>query len=580
MIAKKSIPAVGYVRMSSSKQEKSPEQQREEIQKLADRQGYRIIRWYDWDMGISGDDTKRRKAFQQMSADAKTKRDFKVILCWDYSRFGRFDSIEGGKWIAPLRDAGVQLVTCTEGLIDWTSFTGRVMNALYSEGKNQYLIDLSKNVIRGKLKSAKAGHLCGSAAPLGYDRVVVDPQTNERTRLKRGKKAVKPVGWYTTLDLSDDPFEVDTVKWIFEMFTTRRVSLQSIARELNKRGSKGTLGGRWTTGRVKGVLAHPVYCGDLAWNRTRRGKYFCYFKGDIREDAELAAAGIGSGGKREMPAEEWVLIKDAVPSIVPRETWESAQGRLQERSRTHRQPREGGHPLSGYVYCGHCGHPMYGAVMRKQVKGGLYEYSKYRCRSRMMFADERCGTHEVHEKPLVDFVLKSIRDVILSDDNMQRIERELARQLNQASEVDPGQRKRLTKAISNIEAKIAKGTENILLADREEIPAMRELLADWRRQRDALRAELEAVSGPQGATKAGKQRLLQAAIDEAQRLSEDLDSDDPARLREVIDALVDRIDLWFSKVKTGGGTYRYPFSRGLLVLKADFFSHTVDGTSR
>jgi DNA invertase Pin-like site-specific DNA recombinase len=40
------ISAVGYIRMSSDKQEASPEQQRQEIISLAKRDGYRIIRWY------------------------------------------------------------------------------------------------------------------------------------------------------------------------------------------------------------------------------------------------------------------------------------------------------------------------------------------------------------------------------------------------------------------------------------------------------------------------------------------------------------------------------------------------------
>ena len=40
------ITAVAYVRMSSDRQEASPKQQREEIEKLAKREGYQIIRWY------------------------------------------------------------------------------------------------------------------------------------------------------------------------------------------------------------------------------------------------------------------------------------------------------------------------------------------------------------------------------------------------------------------------------------------------------------------------------------------------------------------------------------------------------
>ena len=74
-------PAVGYVRMSSGKQEKSPPQQRAEIKKLAIKHHCEIIRWYS-DEGISGDATEKRKGFQAMIRDAEEKGDFAVILCW------------------------------------------------------------------------------------------------------------------------------------------------------------------------------------------------------------------------------------------------------------------------------------------------------------------------------------------------------------------------------------------------------------------------------------------------------------------------------------------------------------------
>ena len=50
---KRARSAVGYIRMSSDKQEESPEQQRDEILKLATKHGYKIIRWYE-DHAISG----------------------------------------------------------------------------------------------------------------------------------------------------------------------------------------------------------------------------------------------------------------------------------------------------------------------------------------------------------------------------------------------------------------------------------------------------------------------------------------------------------------------------------------------
>jgi DNA invertase Pin-like site-specific DNA recombinase len=50
------ITAVGYLRMSTDKQETSPEQQRAEIEKYAAQHGYQVMRWYA-DLGVSGDKT-------------------------------------------------------------------------------------------------------------------------------------------------------------------------------------------------------------------------------------------------------------------------------------------------------------------------------------------------------------------------------------------------------------------------------------------------------------------------------------------------------------------------------------------
>src|SRR5437899_1970944 len=104
------VPAVGYLRRSTDKQEASIPDQTKAVQRYADEKGYRILRWYT-DDAISGDDTANRLGFRQMLADAREERaDFKAILCWDQDRFGRFDSIEAGYWIHPLRQAEIVLV--------------------------------------------------------------------------------------------------------------------------------------------------------------------------------------------------------------------------------------------------------------------------------------------------------------------------------------------------------------------------------------------------------------------------------------------------------------------------------------
>src|SRR5262245_41582493 len=160
------IPAAEYYRMSTDDQETSIPSQQAIVRPYAKANGYRIVATYQ-DEAISGDDTDKRRGFQQMIADAKAGR-FKAILCWDQDRFGRFDSLEAGYWIHPRRQAGGVLVTVTDGVVNWDDFTGRVMYSLKQETKHQYLRDLSRVVMRGMLDLAKAGQWVSGRPPLGY----------------------------------------------------------------------------------------------------------------------------------------------------------------------------------------------------------------------------------------------------------------------------------------------------------------------------------------------------------------------------------------------------------------------------
>lgn len=116
----RTIPACAIIRNSDRKQEKnSPEDQREFCEWLTD-QGhpnhespdygckFSIEGWYE-DISISGDHTEKRGSFNRMVADCAAGS-YEAILCWDQDRFGRFDMIEAGHLIHPLRKKGVYLV--------------------------------------------------------------------------------------------------------------------------------------------------------------------------------------------------------------------------------------------------------------------------------------------------------------------------------------------------------------------------------------------------------------------------------------------------------------------------------------
>ena len=275
------IAAVGYLRRSTRKQEKSIADQKRAIEQWADGQGYRIVRWYI-DDGISGDSTEQRADFLRMRSDTE-RGDFEAVLCWDQDRFGRFDSLDAGYWIKPFRDAGVTLVTLNEGPINWNDFAGRLMYNIKQEGKHQFLRDLSRNTARGQITNALNGYLCGQAAPYGYDRMLVDVSGEHRQRVGSGEQIAKPRSWHVTLVLSDDPERVETAKWLFQTYAETDIGLRSMANELNRRGVPGPGGGAWWIGTIREILKRPVYAGDFIWPQRRMGKYHRVAGTEIKE---------------------------------------------------------------------------------------------------------------------------------------------------------------------------------------------------------------------------------------------------------------------------------------------------------
>jgi site-specific DNA recombinase len=137
----------------------------------AARQGYQRVEEYT-DEAIAGDELEKRKQFQRMLRDAQAGK-FSVILCDDKDRFGRFDFIDYGEVVGPLRRAGVRLETVAQGRVDWESFAGRITDAIFQEAKAMEIEALSRRVLTGALKDARVGKHLGGSAPYGY-RLVPD----------------------------------------------------------------------------------------------------------------------------------------------------------------------------------------------------------------------------------------------------------------------------------------------------------------------------------------------------------------------------------------------------------------------
>jgi site-specific DNA recombinase len=530
-------PAVVYIRMSSLKQDASPEQQREEALKLAKQHNCRLIREYS-DEGISGDNPKR-PGFQAMLRDAVEKRDFCAIICWDQDRFARFDSIKAGKYIDPLREAGVWLITKAQGVVDWNTFTGRMMYSIIQEGKHQYLLDLSRNVLRGRIASARKGQLIVQPA-YGYDRVFYDESGKLARRVPYGDKFNKPKGWMVAIVPTEDGDKLATLLWLFQTFANSDCSIRYLAKELNRRGTPAPRGNGWNANTVRYILGHRVYLGQKAFGQRRGGKYH-----QVGDDGEIMQA----SGKANRVAP---IVADVThESLIDAATFKRVQAKLASRATDGSKPRTSDYILRGVLHCGHCGRALCGQTA---AKGSSRRY--YRCPGAN---DGRCKVYSIRKEQIEGYVLGFLEKWFQSPESVEKIKTQIHR-LAKSKRDFQGAAKGLQTRISALDRKIAKGSENLLLSDPANVPELSDLLGKWRKERDALQAELErAAACPNGTDAAQLVKRAEASI---KRLREKLNATDPSLVRAAVKEMVQDVTLLWEQ---DGERYRR-VSKGVISI--------------
>jgi site-specific DNA recombinase len=478
--------------------------------------------------------------------------DFRVILCWDKDRFGRFDSIDQGYWVKPLRDAGVRLVTVTQGAIDWNSFGGRIVDAALAESKHEFLRALSQNTAAGKVRNAKLAYFNGGMVPYGYERMLLNEKDEPVRRLRRGEKTDKPRGWHTVLVPSEDPEEIEVVRWLFCSFADRDVSYRTLANELNARGVPGPGSAerrrptKWGRQTLMDVLENPVYVGHSVFGRVSRGKFCRVLEGEARPVAGIPKTKLGNP-KKQINTNGLIVHSDAHEGIISRELWDRVQEKLESRRREKRFPRGIGYPLAGLVRCGHCGKRMHGCTYRFKTRKGRKAYRRYVCSSYNLNGPSSCGYHAIREEVLLPFLIRKLQEDYLAPERVDLFAKELRKQASARRSADPEQVERLRGRLAQLDADVRQGTQNLLRAGSN-IDLLSEALTELRGERDRLARELEAQEKSLRGNPDDVERKVAAAVAILRSLRDRLGEADPARLREVFRQMLTGIDLYFESL--------------------------------
>lgn len=243
-----------YSRESKDKA-KSIEDQTAEGEEAAAAQGWTIFRRYTDGVSASRFGDKPREGWQTLLADLDAGL-LDVVIVWEPSRADR-DLETWVTFVSRCRARGVLVHLTGDGdTLDprnpshWHRLiTGGVDAAMESE-------KISKRVRRGTARAAAAGKPHGPA-PFGYERVIVGEE-----KTPYGPKPVKE-----QRKSADAPIVVE----IFERIA-RSDPLNAIVQDLNARGVRPPMGGRWSRYSVRQMATNVAYLGKRRHQTTREGE--------------------------------------------------------------------------------------------------------------------------------------------------------------------------------------------------------------------------------------------------------------------------------------------------------------------
>ena len=322
---------------------------------------------------------------------------------------------------AILRRNGVTLLSAKERIPEGPE--GIILESLLEGLAEYYSAELNGKVIRGMRESAYKCRYNGSAVPLGYS---VDAE----------KRFVI------------DPVTAPVVHRIFDLYESGKLPAD-IMRDLNAAGFRTSRGNSFTVQSVQRIISNRFYIGEYSWAD--------------------------------------VTVPGGVPRIIEDRQFEKVQDMIEKNKKTPVAPKRKGIKflLTGRVFCGRCGSPMFGDSGTGK-SGERHYYYSCKKRKRDHACDKKSVLKEWLEKTVVEYITAFISDDRAVDRLAQRcVNVQLEEKENSTEAALRDNLKRTETAISNIMKAIEAGVFTETTATR-----LRELEAEA----ESIKIDLTAES--------------------------------------------------------------------------------------
>ena len=258
------VPAAQYIRMSDEQQQYSLDNQQQAIKEYADSFGFAVVKTYP-DPAKTGVEAKHRPGLQQLLRDVQSgNANYKAILVYDVSRWGRFpNNDEAAYYEFICHKAGIPLHYCAEPFANDGTAASSLLKALKRSMAAEFSRELGEKVFRGKTGIVQKGFWVGGQPGYGYRRLMVSQEGRQKQVMKPGEQ--KSLKTDRVILVPGPRKEVQAVRQLF-LLAAFGNGPSAIARRLNDAGITHN-GRRWIHGTVRDILNNPKYMGCNVWNR-------------------------------------------------------------------------------------------------------------------------------------------------------------------------------------------------------------------------------------------------------------------------------------------------------------------------
>ena len=327
------------------------------------------------DDGISGTNTKKRAAFNQMIEDAKNGK-FDLIITKEISRFARniLDSIG---YTRELKALGIGVIFLNDN-INTLDSDAEMRLAFLSTMAQEESRKTSERVKWGLRRQMEKGVVLGRDM-LGYD-------------VRGGKLIINEEG-------------AETVRLIYHKFLDEGKGAHRIAKELREEGIRTSARMKdWSYTVILRILRNEKYSGDLVQQKTYTPDYLTHQK------------------KRNYGEIETVTVKNHHEPIISRERFAAVQRELERRKPSENTAKAyaNRYALSGKMICGECGA---GFVRRqKKRKDGTMNVKWVCSESRKNGSKHKekdgiavgCTTNSINDRDIKEILQTTVADAMLS----------------------------------------------------------------------------------------------------------------------------------------------------------------------